>query len=213
MMTTPMPEQLRHIVWTPEDEPGIEYVKIFTPAEGVSCTSHVIRLWEGAPVDVTYFFKCDIDWRIRSFNAYTMGEQAGTYQVSQVTLIADGLGNWEGHVGFAKPATQGSLNHPMPDLQGCIDVDFMLTPLTNTLPIKRLALAPGESREISVVYISAPTLDVRPFRQRYTRLDDANGAQQYRYGSLESGFTAVLPVDGDGYVLDYPAIWRRIWPR
>jgi hypothetical protein len=115
-----------------------------------------------------------------------------------IRLFSDGAGNWHDDKG-----------QPLDTLQGCIDVDIMLTPLTNTLPIRRLQLAPGESREISVVYIAAPDLSIRPFRQRYTRLDDG---QQYRYESLDSGFTAVLPVDDDGFVVDYPGIWRRVWP-
>jgi hypothetical protein len=34
----------------------------------------------------------------------------------------------------------------------------------------------------------------------------------YKYEGLESGFTAELQTDRDGLVLDYPDLWRRVWP-
>jgi hypothetical protein len=43
--------------------------------------------------------------------------------------------------------------------------------------------------------------------QRYTALD---GAKHYRFESLDDGFTAELPVDEDGFVLDYPGLFRRL---
>ena len=49
-------------------------------------------------------------------------------------------------------------------------------------------------------------------RQRYTCLErDADGGL-YRYEDRGTfrGFTADLPVDADGLVLDYPGIFRRL---
>jgi len=59
--------------------------------------------------------------------------------------------------------------------------------------------------------VSVPELSVRPHRQRYTLLAaEARGEAVYRY---ESGnFRADLRVDGDGFVMDYPGLWNRIWP-
>jgi hypothetical protein len=187
------------LVWVPEDEPGIEDVRIaHDPRKVPDFSSTVIRLWEGQPLRVLYHLVCDAQWHVRELAAASYSEVIGE---RTIRLYADGAGNWRDDKG-----------NPLDALQGCIDVDIMVTPLTNTLPIWRLQLAPGESREISVVYIAAPDLSIRPFWQRYTRLDDVDGGQHYRYESLESGFTAVLPVDDDGFVVDYPGIWRRVWP-
>lgn len=90
----------------------------------------------------------------------------------------------------------------------CIDIDISITPFTNTLAVNRLQLAEGERREISVLYFDLPAMDVKPVKQRYTRL----AGRLYRYESLWSGFTAELEVDEDGIVLDYPGIWVREWP-
>jgi hypothetical protein len=187
------------LVWVPEDEPGIEDVRIaHDPAKGAGFSGAVVRLWEGQPLCVTYNLVCDTAWCARELQMTSESEAVGE---RTIRLFADGAGNW-----------RDDTDQPLAALRGCIDVDIMLTPLTNTLPIRRLQLAPGESREISVVYIVAPDLSIRPFRQRYTRLDDADGGQRFRYESLEGGFTAVLPVDDDGFVVDYPGIWRRVWP-
>ncbi len=187
------------IVWIPEDEPGIEDVRITRdPTGGVGFSGAVVRLWEGQPLRVTYSLVCDAEWRARKLQMTSESEAVGE---RAIRLYADGVGNW-----------RDDKDQPIAALLGCIDVDIMLTPLTNTLPIRRLQLAPGESREINVVYFAAPDLSIRPFRQRYTRLDDVDGGQRYRYESLDSGFTAVLPVDDDGFVVDYPGIWRRVWP-
>lgn len=193
---------MRHhrLVWVSEDEPGIEDVRITRdPASVATFSSTVVRLWEGQPLSASYQLTCDAQWRVRSLALVSTSEAAGE---RSVRLRADGAGGW-----------WDSSDQPVPALQGCIDVDIMLTPLTNTLPINRLALAPGASREITVVYVTVPDLSVRPFPQRYTRLEDGeNGQRRYRYESLSSGFTAVLPVDEEGFVIEYPALWRRIWP-
>ncbi|MDI3299391.1 MAG: putative glycolipid-binding domain-containing protein, partial [Bacillota bacterium] len=111
-------------------------------------------------------------------------------------LLGDGTGRWRHPDGGAAPW-----------LDGCIDVDLSITPATNTLPIRRLRLSPGESRAIQVLYVAFPTLDLRPVEQRYTRLQDDGPCAVYRY---ESGtFRADLRVDGDGLVLDYPGVWQR----
>ena len=58
-----------------------------------------------------------------------------------------------------------------PDLAEAVDVDIVLTPFTNTLPIRRLPLHIGHTADITVASIDVETLDVQPDHQRYTRLD------------------------------------------
>jgi hypothetical protein len=50
-------------------------------------------------------------------------------------------------------------------------------------------------------------LTVRPQRQAYMRLSE----RLYLFESLDgSGFKAELPVDEDGFVLDYPQLFQRV---
>ncbi|ACU61582.1 putative glycolipid-binding domain-containing protein [Chitinophaga pinensis] len=89
----------------------------------------------------------------------------------------------------------------------CTDIDISLTPFTNTLPINRLQLPVGASAEIAVLYFDLPAIEVKPARQRYTRLTE----DRYKYESLSSGFTAEIVVDEAGLVVDYPGIWERAY--
>lgn len=109
-------------------------------------------------------------------------------EINGLVLEHDGRGHWRDR----------------PELDGCLEVDISTTPLTNTLPIRRLRLAPGESREIRAVYIDMPSLELSVMPQRYTRLDDG----RYRYQS--ENFQADLTVDEHGLVVDYPGLWRRL---
>jgi hypothetical protein len=104
----------------------------------------------------------------------------------------------------------------VPELEGCVDVDISATPFTNTLPIRRLGLEPGESAELRVAYVDVPELAVGPARQRYEYLEERAGGGLYRFEAppieaLPSGFTAQIPVDVDGLVIDYPGLFRRAW--
>jgi hypothetical protein len=80
----------------------------------------------------------------------------------------------------------------------------------NTLPIRRLGLAPGESADVSVAYFDGYELQPWPEPQRYTRFEEGDGGGMYRFVSLEGGFTADLAVDSDGLVVDYPRLFKRV---
>jgi uncharacterized protein len=117
-----------------------------------------------------------------------------------IELLADGEGRWNGRGG-----------EPVPELDGCIDVDISATPFTNTLPIRRLGLESGESEELMITYVRVPELLVGPERQRYGCLETQTDGGLYRFEALPSGFTAELPVDAEGLVIDYPGLFRRAW--
>jgi uncharacterized protein len=84
------------------------------------------------------------------------------------------------------------------ELNGCIDIDFTLTPFTNTLPIRRLNWQAGVSQGIQVVYI------VYPARQTYTCLSDT------RYHFRMDDFEREIQVNAEGLVIDYPDLFERV---
>ncbi|MBB6174647.1 hypothetical protein HNR23_004707 [Nocardiopsis mwathae] len=98
---------------------------------------------------------------------------------------------------------------PAPELEGCVDVDVASTPLTNTLPIRRLGLRPGESRDIAVAWIDIPDLRVRRVTQRYTRHQSAEGRGRYVYRAPDHG-SYELTVDRDGLIVDYEGFAARV---
>jgi hypothetical protein len=150
---------------------------------------------DGRPFRLAYEVRCDAYWRVRYAQVGVPG------QPPKVELLSDGEGTW------ARPNGRA-----VAYLEGCEYVDISETPFTNTLPIRRLGLAPGESAEIAVAYFDEAELQPWPEPQRYTRLETESEGEVYSFLSLDGGFTADLPVDSDGLVLDYPGLFRRAFP-
>jgi uncharacterized protein len=182
--------------WEALEWPGLEHVIVAADAAGFRTDGQLVLGPPVGPARVSYQLSCDANWRVTGL-AITAASAAGS---RTLTLSAGHSGRWHAD------------GQPRPDLDGCIDVDISLTPLTNTLPIRRHTWSPGSQQELDVVYVSAPDLTVRRVSQRYTLLKQEvdDEAPLYRY---ESGsYSADLTVDGDGFVTDYPGQWRRVWP-
>ena len=169
-------------------EAGLEHVDLSPSDGGIHVSGVVIGRDGDARFGLSYRLRIDSSWRVREAHIQTTAGRA-------MHLESNGQGAW----------TENGRSRP--DLQGCIDIDIQATPLTNTLPIRRLAWTTGESLDIRLCYVEVPGLAVLPQDQRYTALTPGS---LYRFESLESGFTADLPVDGDGLVLDYAGLFRRL---
>ncbi len=179
----------RTVRWSRVDSPGIEHCHLETTAVEVNAEGVVVALRGDVRFGLHYRLTCDTAWRIRNAEIRIVGKSRS------LKLISDGDGHWRDQ--------SGSI---LSELDGCIDIDISATPFTNTLPIRRLNLKPGQSAELSMVYIAVPDLTPRKVKQRYTCLQ-AN--QLYRYEGLDSGFTADVVVDEDGLIVDYPGIFSR----
>ena len=162
---------------------------------GVIADGLVLGVAEGRPFRIAYEVRCDANWRVRTARVGVPGEPP------KVELLSEGRGNWSGPEGRA-----------LSYLERCEYVDISETPFTNTLPIRRLDLTPGESAEICVAYFEGTELQPWPEPQRYTRLQTDSDCGLYRFVSLDGGFTADLPVDADGLVFDYPRLFKRAMP-
>jgi len=185
----------REVMWTPWEEAGLEHLRLVASDDGVVAKGLVIGLEAGRPFRIGYEIRCDERWRVREVRA-----AAPDLERPVLELLADGAGHWKRGGG-----------EPAPELDGCIDVDISATPFTNTLPIRRLGLEPGESEELIVTYIRVTELLVGPERQRYGCLEAQANGGLYRFEALPSGFNAELPVDAEGLVIDYPGLFRRAW--
>ena len=190
---------VRDIYWAPLDEPGCEHLHLSQTADGAQALGFILRMKEGLHFRCRYQLDCDPDWRLRQLTIAVMPVEGKGGQ--RLELESDGKGNWRAD------------GEPRGDLEGCLDVDVQVTPFTNTLPVRRLGLARDESREIRAAYVRVPELTVEPVEQRYTCLEPLGEAGgRYRYAGIFRDFTAELPVDADGLVLDYPETFRRVWP-
>ena len=184
---------IREVMWRAWEEPGLGHLRLAVRDGGVIADGIVLGVAEGRPFRLAYEVRCDAYWRVRYARVGVPGEPPRT------ELLSDGEGNWATSDGRA-----------VAYLEGCGYVDISETPYTNTLPIRRLGLAPGESADVSVAYFDGNELQPWPEPQRYTRLEEGDGGGMYRFLSLDGGFTADLAVDSDGLVVDYPRLFKRV---
>ena len=187
----------RQVLWQAWTGPGLESLRVSADEGGVRAESVAIGVSGGRAYTVRYALHCDTGWRVRTLEAWTLGEGGAS-----LALSSDGTGRWAGPDGRHRTS-----------LDGCFDVDLPSTVFTNTLPVRRLAIVPGWSEELSVVYIAVPELTVSVARQRYTCLTWGPDGGRYRFESPGTEFSAELTLDGDGLVVHYPRIARRVWSR
>jgi hypothetical protein len=113
--------------------------------------------------------------------------------VRGLDLRHDGAGRWTAN------------GEHLPEVEGAVDCDLGLCPLTNTMPVLRHGLrrASGE-REFLMAWVSVPDLTVLPSRQAYTPL----GRGRIRFASGD--FRSDIEFDDEGFVVDYPGLATRL---
>jgi uncharacterized protein len=184
-----------NIMWTPWNEPGLEHLHLLEQDGNVLVDSVIIGVSNHMPFRLRYEMVCDSNWRVKELSLALLSAKD-----KSIKLQADGQGHWTTNTG-----------DPVSSLEACIDCDISATPFTNTLPIRRLALKPGQSAELLVAYVVIPELELKSDRQRYTCLAWNAGGGLYRYEGLASGFSAELQVDSDGLVIDYQDLFKSVW--
>ncbi|PYE20837.1 hypothetical protein DFR67_101228 [Williamsia limnetica] len=93
-----------------------------------------------------------------------------------------------------------------PDLDGCVDVDFESSAVTNTLPIHRIDFAVGDTISVPAAFVRSHDLSVERLEQTYTRLDEAG---RFAYTSISFNFACELTYDHFGLIVNYPSIAIR----
>ncbi|MCO6391197.1 transcriptional regulator [Aliihoeflea aestuarii] len=180
----------RTIRWRPLEGAGLEHLTLSPKGDGVTATSVVIGDFEGRTFGARYTIECDAGWAVRAFRIQTTDGRS-------LAMTGDGAGNWRDASGASRP-----------EFDGCIDIDLSVTPFTNTLPIRRLALGrDAESVRLSMIYVPFDTLEPFVDGQNYTCLEES---RLYRYEAADRTFAADLPLDEDGLVLDYPTLFARL---
>ncbi|KQV35117.1 MULTISPECIES: putative glycolipid-binding domain-containing protein [unclassified Rhizobium] len=176
--------------WRPLDGEGLEHLSIGPHDGGIRAASVLIGERGGRPYGVRYIIDCNADWAVLSFSIETTDGV-------RLALSSDGNGHWRNEAGI-----------PLPQFEGCIDIDLAGTPFTNSLPIRRLGLQPQDGTvKLDMLYV--PFDSFKPLRdsQRYTCLVED---RLYRYEAEDRSFTAELPLDEDGLVTDYPTLFKRL---
>ncbi len=178
------------VLWRQLAGIGAEHL-VLSMDGGIRADSLSVGEIESTAYRIHYLIECDDAWNVQRMQI----EDLLHWKVGILSRSADD--HW----------TDGNGN-VLGLLDGCSEVDIMITPFTNTLPIRRLDLQPGWSKDISVAYIALPGLRLSRSEQRYSCLSRDENGGRYRYENLQSGFTAELKVDTDGLVVDYPNVFE-----
>lgn len=199
------------LFWERVDVSGVEQALVDTRA-GLHARGTAVAV---DPIAYTCRYELRTDPRWVTAHLDVTAEGAGWRRSIRLELAA---GRWR-----ATTAEQGNLDAVLaaaghagaglpgieePDLlYGAFDVDLGGSPLTNTLPIRRLELLKAEtgvSHRLNVAWVLLPSLEVVQADQIYTPLGD----HRVRYAN--ETFSADLTLDDDGFVTDYPGLARAV---
>lgn len=144
------------------------------------------------PWYVGYDITVDADWTTRSVHAVN-----STADGDREVVLERNADGW---------TVDGTAR---PDLDGCLDVDFESSAVTNTLPIHRLPFEAGTSYEVPAAFVRAEDLSVQRLEQRYTLIRTEHDRFVFDYESSTFDFECELTYDATGLVLDYPGIAVR----
>jgi len=208
-----MPPLPISLFWNRVDTAGAEHTLAST-ATGLYARGTALAV-DPVPYSCRYELRTDPDWVTAHLDVTAEG--GGWVRSLRLELAA---GRWRattaeqgdldavlsaaGHAGAGLPGTED------PDLlYGAFDVDLGGSPLTNTLPIRRLGLHQektaevGAAHRLNVAWVLLPSLEVVQADHIYTPLEDG----RIRYAS--ETFSADLTVDDEGFVIDYPGLAKR----
>jgi uncharacterized protein len=208
-----MPPLPISLFWNRVDTAGTEHTLANTDA-GLYARGTALAI-DPIPYSCRYELRTDPEWTTAHLDVTAEG--GGWVRSLRLELAA---GRWRattaeqgdldavlsaaGHAGAGLPGIED------PDLlYGAFDVDLGGSPLTNTLPIRRLGLhqqktvETGVAHRLSVAWVLLPSLEVVQADHIYTPLDDG------RIRSAGETFSADLTIDDEGFIVDYPSLAKR----
>lgn len=181
---------LQTVLWRNDKFQMVEYCAFMETENGHQFDGVVLTVVENKPVRIDYQVLFDRQGITQSVNVDAIGGSGEQH----LQLVVDEHRTWFWN------------GKELPECSGFSDVDLGFSPVTNTLPIRRLNLQPGESQTISAAWVRFPEFDVIAFPQRYTRM----GTNRYLFESLLSDFKAELVVDELGIVKRYDQYWAAV---
>jgi hypothetical protein len=199
------------LFWRRLDTAGVEHV-LYGDRTGLRARGTMVA---ATPVPFTARYELFTDDAWNTVRCEATAEGSGflrTVRLEKATgrwrVTASEQGNLEAVMlaaGQPRPAQAGS--EEPGKLHQAVDVDLSFSPLTNTLPIRRLNLlgaAAGASRTVTVAWILLPSLEVLDSAQTYRVIGD----HRLRFSSGD--FTTEIDVDEEGYVVRYPGLAERV---
>ncbi|KQP55814.1 putative glycolipid-binding domain-containing protein [Agreia sp. Leaf283] len=147
-----------------------------------------VELWS-----VGYDVTVDDSWRTVAVHSSRLTDTGKR----ELALTRDSAGTW---------TVNGELR---PELDGCSDVDFESSAVTNTLPLHRLDFIEGVGVDVPAAFVRADDLSVERLEQRYTLIEAGPEEILFHYESSTFEFSCRLRYDSSGLVIEYPGIAIR----
>jgi len=193
---------VRTVLWQRIDSPGSEWCTLEQEPDGWRFRGIVLTEAATVPVLVQYAVALASDWSTRAVEIVMRSGDVTEPRELRLT-VAPGP-RWQIE---REPSPDPAM--PQDDLMalhGLVDIDLGFSPVTNTLPIRRLDPAIGDAVAVTAAWVRFPELTIEPLPQRYIRLAE----RRYRYESAGGAFVAEIEVDDLGLVTAYEGGWRRI---
>jgi hypothetical protein len=184
-----MKKLIRSAIWQRHDTRSMEHCQLLCSARGYHFESTVVAVIAGEPITLAYRIDCSKEFETREVHIELL-RGSGRHGLE---LSRSGEGWRKG-------------GQPLSGFDDLLDIDLSICPSTNTLPIRRLSMAVGESREVTALWVGFPDLVLETLPQRYTRTAESS----YHYESDGGSFQAELEVDDEGLMVRYGSLWTRV---
>lgn len=182
------------LVWRTEGSEGLELARVELSGTRLRAIGRAIRT-QPEPYSLTYVLET-ADTFVTTRLSVT-AESGHRTQTLDLVRRQDGV--WTANA------------EPLGGLEGSLDCDLALSPLTNTMPILRHGLHRGGGPvDFVMAWISVPDLTVHPSEQRYTFVRTAGDRRVVRYEGRHRDYVGDIEVDEHGFVVRYPELAVRV---
>jgi hypothetical protein len=169
--------------------PGsVEHSVIRVVDQGIEMEGVVLGGSLEEPVAIRYSVMAYPEGRCRGVTARAIGEPI------LIELLADGKGGWTDDDGVL-----------VRGLDGALDVELGITPVTHALTIRRLGLMVGESADVQVASLDVVGAEIRFDARRFTRITE----DRYRVDDLESGGSTEFRVQLPAWSIEVSSLRRE----
>lgn len=176
------------ILWRRLDAPGHDACRLERNGTGWALEGTAVFAENGLPAVLNYKVVADSAWRTTSGHIHGwLGEQGVDLCI---TRASDG--NW---------MLNGTA---VPDLEEKDDLDLSFTPATNLLQLRRVNMREGDVVDLPVAWLDAAGATLTCLPQRYER----RTATSYWYEAPTVGYSGLLEVRANGFILRYPGLWE-----
>lgn len=175
------------ILWRRLDGPGHDACRLERDGPGWRLEGTAVLQLDGAPARLDYEVACDGAWHSRAGAVRGwIGERSVSFRIERTSA------GW---------ALDGVL---VPEVERCLDLDLSVTPATNLLQLRRLALDVGQAADAPAAWLDVAAGALRLLPQRYER----RSLTSYGYESPSAPYAGVLEVTPVGFVRRYPGLWE-----